>query len=343
MKIDYKFLAKTRRRILYGASSLMLTLFSLMATAGTAQAAQLTARKLTLGSSAASASTTYTFNFTAPSSTVLQSFEAVICTTASGACTTPAGFSVSSATLASQPTNLGDAAGWTISTATAGRLRVSKSGNAAAPTAGITVSFAGVTNPSATNSSFYARMTTYSDAAWTTAVDSGTVASSTAGQVTITASVDETLTFTLASSTVALGSLTAATTGSGSTTMGVSTNAASGYVVTVSGGTLTSGANTITALSSNAASTQGSSQFGLNLVANTTPAIGSNPSGGTGAAAANYNTTNSFRFVSGDTVASSSGPSNATTYTMSYIANIPGNQAAGQYSATHTYTATATF
>ncbi|HSX52823.1 MAG TPA: hypothetical protein VLF90_00410 [Patescibacteria group bacterium] len=325
------------------ALSLVISV-GLMAVTPGASAAQITGRALTLGSSVASASTTYTFTFTLPSATVLQSFEAVACTTASGSCSTPSGFSSSSSTLPSQPTNLGDASGWTVNTSTSGKLRLKKTGNSAAPTGSQTVVWGAVTNPSATNATFFMRLTSYSDDAWTTAVDTGTVASSTAGQITVTASVDETLTFTLSSATVALGSLTTSTTGSGTSTMSAATNAASGYAITVNGTTLTSGSNTITALASQTASTQGNSQFGINLKANTTPSVGSNVSGGgSGTATSNYNTADQFRFVSGDSVASASAPTNSNTYTVSYIANIAGATLPGSYTTTLTYIATATF
>ena len=234
---------------------------------------------------------------------------------------------------------------WTVSNATAGSLRASATG-ASSTTSGAAkqIIFGSVTNPSATNSTFYARITLYSDAAWTTAVDTGTVASSTAGQITVTASVDETLTFTLASATVALGTLSTSSTGSGTSTMSASTNASGGYAITVNGTTLTSGANTISAMAANAASSQGTGQFGINLKANTTPSVGSNSSGaGSGVAATNYNTADSFRFVTGETVASASAATNSNTYTTSYIANIGGVQAPGSYSTTLTYIATATF
>lgn len=333
------------RKISSGLVTILFTLASvLFVFTSHAAAAQMTSRKVTLGSSVASATTTYTFQFVLPSSTVLQSFQAQICTTASGTCTTPSGFSNSSSTLPSQPTNLGDASGWTVNTSTAGSLRLSKSGNTAAPTGTTTVTFGNVTNPSATNSTFFARMTSYSDASWTTAVDTGTVAASTAGQITVTASVDETLTFTLTSATAALGTLTTSSTGTGTSTMSASTNGNSGYAITVAGSTLTSGANTITALSTQTASSQGSSQFGINLVSNSSPSVGSNVSGaGSGAATANYGTTNQFRFVSGDTVASAAAATNSNTFTVSYIANISGSQAAGSYSTALTYVATATF
>lgn len=114
------------KRLVLIALTLLISLYSLQVLLlPKAYAAQITARKVTLSTSspaASAATTTYTFSFTLPSATVLQSFDAVICTTASGACTTPTGFSVASSTLPSQPTNLGDAAGWTVSTATAGNL-----------------------------------------------------------------------------------------------------------------------------------------------------------------------------------------------------------------------------
>lgn len=331
----------TLQRIIYGISIMALLMLYFPHIAA---AAQITARKVTLGSSAASASTTYAMNFTVPSATVLQSASFSVCTTASGTCSTPAGFSVSSSTLTAQPTNLGDAAGWTVSTATAGSLRLSKAGNAAAPTGAQTVSFSNVVNPSATNSTFYVRMTTFSDATWTTPVDTGTVAASTAGQITVTASVDETLSFTLASATVALGTVLTSATGSGTSTMSVSTNATSGYSLTYSGTTLTSGGNTITALASPTASTLDTRQFGLNLMSNSTPAVGAATSGsGSGVPATGYNTTNLFKFNSGDTVASASVPTNTNTYTVSYIANINGVTAPGAYSTSLTYIATANF
>lgn len=307
-------------------------------------AAQITARSVTIGSSVASASTSYSFSFTTPSATAVKSVAFQACTTASGACTTPSGFSVSSSTLPSQPTGLGAGSGWTVSTATAGSLRVVNAANATAPSGSQAVSFGAVTNPSATNSTFFFRITTYSDATWTTPIDTGTVATSTAGQITVTASVDEALTFTLASATASLGTLTTSSTGSATSSLTASTNGTSGYSITVNGVTLTSGANTITALSSPTASAVNNKQFGINLAANATPSVGSAVSGtGTGAAAAGYNTANSYKFVTGETIASAAGPTNSNTYTVSYIANIDGSTAAGTYSTLLTYIATANF
>ena len=292
------------KRIVYGFSAIALLLAYYP---NVASAAQITARTVTIGSSAASASTTYAFGFTVPSATVIKSVGFAACTTASGACTPAPGFSSSASSLTSQPSNLdgaGTNTGWTVSTATAGELRLSKSAATVAPTGAQSVSFSGVVNPSATNSTFFLRMTTYSDASWTTPIDTGTVAASTAGQITVTANVDETLSFTLATATVALGTLSTAATGTGTSAMTVSTNASNGYSLTYSGTTLTSGTNTITALTTPTASAVNNKQFGINLMSNTTPAVGTAVSGsGTGTPSTGYNTVNSFKFNTGDTIA----------------------------------------
>ncbi len=330
-----------KRSISLGLAISMVSSLLLLIVPVTASAAQLTVRKVTLGSSVASASTSYQFDFTTATTTTFQSFSADICTTASGSCSTPAGFDNSASTFTSSTLS----GTWTVSTATAGSIRASASSASSTTAASAKqIIFGAVTNPNATNSTFFARITLYSDASWATPVDVGTVAASTAGQITVTASVDETLTFTLSAATVALGTLTTSTTGSGISTMAAATNAASGYAITVNGTTLTSGANTITALASQTASSQGTSQFGINLKDNATPNVGTEVSGsGTGTASANYGTADQYRFVTGDTVASASVPTNSNTYTVSYVANIAGSTKPGSYSTTLTYIATATF
>ncbi len=127
--------------------------------------------------------------------------------------------------------------------------------------------------------------------------------------------------------------------------MQLATNGISGASITVSGTTLTSGLNTITACASGCTSTIGNAQFGLNLAANTSPLVGAAPTGSApiGTVATNYGTVNSFRFVSGETVASAASPINTTTYTVSYLANIAGVTPPGSYATSLTYNATANF
>ncbi len=126
--------------------------------------------------------------------------------------------------------------------------------------------------------------------------------------------------------------------------MTVATNAASGYSVAYKGATLTSGSNTLTAMSGGA-SVMDSKQFGINMMNNATPDIGIDKSGdGSGVPASGYNTADSFKFnVSGEVIATASAPTNSNVFTTSYIANIDGATAAGAYTTTITYTATANY
>ena len=306
-------------------------------------ASPITNRSVTIGSSVSGATTSYSFLFTVPSATVIKSASFTACTTASGACSTPTAFSGSGASLSSQPTNLGDASGWTGDFTAAGSLKVKKTGNATAPTGSQTVAFSSVVNPTLTNQTFYFRITTYSDDTWTTAIDTGTVATSTAGQITVNVPIDELLTFTLASSTSTLSSPTPSATGSGTSSMSISTNARSGYSITYNGVAPTDGVTALTGMAYGA-STINTKQFGLNLVSNTTPSVGTNVGGaGSGVAYGNYANTNNFKFLSGDKVASASAPSNTNTFTVSYIANMDGATSAGVYQTILNYVATANF
>ena len=351
--------------------SIILTVISYMLTGLTlaqpaSAAGALTVRSLTLTNPSVSAGATVTYAFglkVATTATIIQSFSAQVCTTSSGACTTPTGFS-NSASL-NQPTGFGDASGWTANTATAGSLRLVKAGNATTPSAaGSTATFLNVTNPSNVGT-FYIRMTTYSDSAWTTAIDSGTVAASIVNTITVSATVDETLTFCVYNTggacadtstvPVALGTLSTASTKSGTSKMDASTNASGGLSITYYGDTLkTGGGQSVAAVGASAtASTIGASEFGINLAANTTPSVGAAPAGGSVTATSPYDGTaanaNKFAYVvstaaTPQPIASSGGaPTNATTLTVSYIANISGAQPAGAYSALVTYICAATF
>ena len=330
----------------------------------TISAAQLAPASVTLGSSAPSATTTEAFSVKVATTNNVGSIGMQYCTTASGTCTTPTGFSSSSATLtASSPSFT------SIVDTTAGAPYISRT--AASITAGTTVTFTlgNVTNPS-TVGSFYINISTYASTNVTgSPIDTTTVATSTANQIVLNATVPPNLTFCsyntggscsdTSTSIVNLGVLTASSTGSGTSKLAASTNASTGYVITVNGTTLTSATNTLPAYSTNTASPAvGTSGFGMNLRADTSPSVsgsadvvnGTSPSIGTYGTAtqnsgdsATYAVVNSFVFNTGDIVAYSSGPSNTNTFTAAYIANTGGAQAAGLYSTTLTYICTATF
>lgn len=144
------------------------------------------------------------------------------------------------------------------------------------------------------------------------------------------------LTFSVSASSINLGTLVASAASTGSHTMAVDTNAINGFTVTVSGSTLTSGADTIDSIGAvSAASSPGSEQFGINLSAAGTAPIGS--------VAGVYGTAGEYAFNSGDTIASATIDINETTYTVTYLANITNATESGNYSTILTYTAIANF
>ncbi len=133
-------------------------------------------------------------------------------------------------------------------------------------------------------------------------------------------------------------------------TFSVKSYLSSGYsVVTVSNPPKNS-SYTLNALSTPTASNAGTEQFGMNLVANTSPStFGANPvqvpssSFSYGTAASGYNTPNLYKYVAGDTIASSSKSSGETDYTLSYIYNISNLTPGGYYTFNDVLVATATF
>jgi len=357
-------------KVLIGCLTLSTVIVSLIP-AG-ASGAQINDRKLTLSTSKQNATgVTYTFVFTIPSTSVLQSAKADICDSPTGTCNAPTGFTGASATNV-QPTGLGAASGWTTADSTAGALRLKDSSNATAPsntTQGVTLTFSSVHNPNTTNTTFYARVATFTGSDYATGpVDSGVIAVSTANQITINAYVPETLTFcvyqaasgspacpsNITSTTVDFGTLSTSVVKTGTSIVECSSNATEGYAITYSGDTLKQGARSIAAIGSTATtSTPGSEQFGFNAVANTSPSVGADPTGTApiGRAVSPFATANNFAFDTASVTTpanfadsgSTPGPTNKTTWTLSWIANIQGITAAGNYSTTVTFVATATF
>ena len=144
-----------------------------------------------------------------------------------------------------------------------------------------------------------------------------------------------------------LGILSTAGTATANATFAVKTYLANGYVVVAASDPPRSsglGAHTFSAPSSpTAAATPGSQeQFGINLVANTTACgspvdMGANPvqvpdnTFSYGSVASGYNTCGLFKYVKGDTVASSTRSTGQTDYTISFIYNITNVTPDGQY------------
>ena len=157
-------------------------------------------------------------------------------------------------------------------------------------------------------------------------------------QAMVGAAADPTLSFNVTDAIVALGALSASGVQTDTATMTAATNATGGYSITVFGSTLTSGSDTIEEIGADAeVSATGTEQFGMKI----------SKSGNEGVAVAPYNHDTNYAYFgvsSADECANSaSGPSETTTFTMEYMANITTTTEAGSYSAIHTYICTGTF
>lgn len=346
---------------------------------GSASAAQIVTRALTLqpgavdGGSKPGGVVNHLFTFTVPGGSNVGSIRFLYCTTASGStCTTPAGLVTTSATRGNET----GATGFTMVNTTNGSPYLTRIAATIAANTALSYRLDTITNPTTTNQAFFVRIATFASTDTTgTAIDTGTVAGSTATQIELTGTMPESLIFCTGGtitaggngipdcSTATSGSITfnqlfsPSDTATARSQMAASTNATTGYNITVAGPTLTSGSNTIAPMTTTGVGQRGVGQFGMNLRANTvttsTPAVGSDiapASNGTTLRAqptVNYATVDSFRFSSGESIANSAsggaGPTNSQIYTSSYIVNVSGSQIAGTYATTLTYVCTATF
>lgn len=356
-------------------------------------AGQITKRSLTLEAATDPGSmpagvVNHLFTFTLPSTSLIKSIKFQYCTTADidvgGTCTTPNGLVTTTATLGTQS---GLAFDSVVNTTAGSPYVTSAAGVTPNGTTPTTIQLLGVTNPNNTNCggvtpasnncTFYVRITTYATTDTTgAATDAGTVAASTSTQITLNGTMPESLIFctggTISVNVNSIPDCTTATSGSitfnqlfsptatatATSQLAASTNALSGYAITVSGPTLTSGTNTVPAIGATpAVSSIGSGQFGMNLNVNTTPAIGTavtpapNGTNFWGKPSTNFDTANSYTFnASGlNTIAASDNgtgtghPTDSQIYTASYIVNVSGSQVAGTYTTTLTYICTPTF
>jgi hypothetical protein len=370
---------------------------------------QITVRSLTLeagtvdGGSKPGGTVNHFFQFTVPgSNSTIGSIKFEYCTLAAGTCTLPGDslngneVDTTSATLLNET----GATGFTMVSTTNGAPYLTRTaaviGDGSTDTA-VTYRLGNIVNPSDLdnpNLTFFVRISTYTGTDGATGlVDSGTVAASTATQIELTGVMPESLIFctgatidvntsdlpvcsTATSGAVSFNQLFSPQTTTWATSqMAASTNATTGYAITVNGPTMTSGGNTIDPIGgTSATSSPGAGQFGLNLVddsADTTIGTTSpNPityytdpdshGGGDvypaanadnyrGQPKANFDTVSSYAFddTTANIIAASdnggAGPTDGQRFTVTYIVNVPGSQAAGTYTSTLTYICTPTF
>ena len=186
----------------------------------TASAIQVTSRSVLISSAQASATATYTFTFTPGSTTQVQSMIFQACTSALGACTAPTGINLSGGAITKGGT-WGGATNFTKDTTTnptvgtpavnctsVSILCLTRTDTTVQTLVAHSIIDTGAVNQnssncgSAANCTFFVRVFSYSDTAYTTAVDSGTVAGSTTQLFTVNAAIQEQLTFCIGATTI---------------------------------------------------------------------------------------------------------------------------------------------
>ena len=231
------------------------------------QAVAISSRSLTISDSRPGVSTLYDFVGT-HSSTLVSCLEIAFCATATGGCVSGGGIDASSASSMPGQWSGWDPAAFTASTLTATRLIFTAASTVGG---GVGFSFAAntITNTATTvATTYFGRVSTYSNARACsgTPVDTGVVAYAIIDGVEITATVAETLTFTIATvtnstcdgsfqthagpdgtvSSVAFGELSLNTFSHACQDLTISTNASGGYTLTGQEDTsLLSGSDTI--------------------------------------------------------------------------------------------------
>lgn len=165
-------------------------------------------------------------------------------------------------------------------------------------------------------------------------------------------SPDPVLSIAITSTMADFGILSPSATATATSTFSVLNYTSYGYAVQITGNAPTSGAHTISPMTTTAIAQPGIEQFGINLVANTSPkSFGSNPDNGSfgfgiigsGPGDMSYSTPNEFRYVSGETIASAPKSSGQTNYTISYIVNTSSITPGGRYTSDQTVIVTGTY
>jgi hypothetical protein len=332
------------------ASGLILPSLLLINMQSTFAVTVLSNRTLSIASSTAGANTNHTFTFEFPITETVGSINFQYCTDPIDVvtCVNPTASDVSGATLVGQGGETGFAiVSQGVNSITIGRTP-SVVGN------GLNMySFDNAINPG-DKGPFFVRISAYASSDGSGPVISfSSVAGSINQGINISGEVPEILNFCTGivvpdcSSTIGdfidFGILRSSNTSFGTSQFMVGTNAPNGYNVTINGPTMTSGSNTINNLASPTLSFTGQPQFGLNLRANLIPTVGADEVGGIGFVMPSYNNPNQYTYIDGDIVASATGRSENSLFTVSYIINVKPTQAAGVYNTTVTYVCTAGF
>ncbi len=369
------FTRKVRRiGFLLGAAAFSLSIVAAIRPAPVSAYGLLSSRSIQMSSSANGASNTaYKVSFTTVTNN--QNMGSVVVEFCSNtpilgdACTAPTGFDTNKATLAMFNYS-GNVTGLTIDTtnSTANKVVLTRTlGTVANGTTTFELGNGtsnGITNPTNTNTTFFARIITFaspdgSGNEATGSLDAGGVALSTANLLNVTAKVQETLTFCVytgancaaGGTAVALGDsngvLSATnTTYTNTASYDLASNALGGVAVKLKGDTLKSGSFSITPSGPTCTADTASTaveQFGVRI-----SAVGAGQSAAApllyGCAANNHTfdvaNTNT---VYGQDIVTTAGATDASTSTLELAAKAAGTTEAGVYTSTLTLIATATY
>jgi hypothetical protein len=316
----------------------------------------LDARSVAVGSSLAGVVTQHAFTFDVVSNPTIGSIAFEYCSNTpliALACVAPTGLDTSGVSLTTQ----NGETGFTVhpnTGLTSNRIVIGRAPAGASPGT-VSYTFSDAVNPTILGTT-YVRITLYSTTDGSGLHDDwGSVTFSIQNPLTIQVYVPPFLTLcsgvtvavdcsTTNGVTVDLGELSRVAPNSTTTQFSVATNSINGYTTSVQGSTMTAGNRTIAPITLPSVSQPGVAQFGINLRANANPANGQDVVGaGTGIVDPDYNSPNVFKFANGDVVATSSLPTEWNRYTITYLVNVPDNQAAGRYASTLTVIATTTF
>ncbi len=323
-------------------------------------AAALTAGSVTISDSRpTTASVTYTIKFSSISLSAIKCIKVQFSDTAAGG-SKPTNMDITSAALSGTSTYIPTPASWAISNNnTSGVSSITfASGETPAGASARTVVLTGITNGSVAGTAYYLLFSTYNNTDCSSSgVDSATIAYIyTAGQ-TLTATVDPTLTFTVAgvangqsvngatttitttSTTIPLGVLSTGANTIGAQDLAVGTNAVGGYTVTIRyTGVFTNGSHTFVDHSGTNASPTSFSAAATEALGYTT----NDAVLGTGTAARFSSNLWAGLSTSPLEIAYNLNPASETTR-VGYQAGIAATTPAGAYTTTIVYVATPTY
>lgn len=204
------------RRTWLVITAALLVALPVMMMSRTVTAMQMTERSVAISTAIAGATANYTFTFTPPSTTRIQSMEFQACTTPLGTCTAPSGINLGGGTVGVGSGSFQGSTAFTKDTSTTtpvdctqnSILCITRSDTTSQTTTPHVVTLTGAVNQNssacggAANCTFFIRMYSFSGTAYTSPVDNGVVANSTTQLFTVNAAIQEALSFCIGATAI---------------------------------------------------------------------------------------------------------------------------------------------